>query len=457
MAAVAGRAPLLPADGRLRHLLGPGGTLGGVAGAPQGRPRRAPGLPARAGHRRAAGGHRHRGGVDGHRAGPPAMGDLRRAAHRGRGDADAGTTVADGGVRADLRVSGSGGDGAAVAADRAQPDAHGRVPGAMSLADALAGTLVVALNAYVLSGGADFGGGVWDLVASGPRKRAQRDLVAQAIGPVWEANHVWLILAVVLLFTCFPPAFARLAVALNLPLTGALVGIVLRGSAFAFRGYGGDRDVVQLRWGRVFAVASLVTPILLGAAVGAVASGAIGEGGRVKGEGFVATYVTTWLAPFPLAVGLFTLCCFAFLAAVYLTLETPEGVLREDFRRRALWAGVAVGVAAGLALIVARPGAPLMRGGLVGSDWALPFQLGTGMVAVGALGALWTRRYRLARVAAAAQVSLILWGWAGSQYPFVIPTDLAIADTAAPPATLRLVLIALAVGAAVLVPSLVYL
>ncbi|MGE5759135.1 MAG: cytochrome d ubiquinol oxidase subunit II, partial [Gemmatimonadota bacterium] len=160
---------------------------------------------------------------------------------------------------------------------------------------------------------------------------------------------------------------------------------------------------------------------------------------------------------FPLAVGLFTLCCFAFLAAVYLTLETPEGVLREDFRRRALWAGVAVGVAAGLALIVARPGAPLMRGGLVGSDWALPFQLGTGMVAVGALGALWTRRYRLARVAAAAQVSLILWGWAGSQYPFVIPPDLAIADTAAPPATLRLVLIALAVGAAVLVPSLVYL
>jgi cytochrome bd ubiquinol oxidase subunit II len=327
----------------------------------------------------------------------------------------------------------------------------------MSLADALAGTLVVALNAYVLSGGADFGGGVWDLVASGPRKRAQRDLVAQAIGPVWEANHVWLILAVVLLFTCFPPAFARLAVALNLPLTGALVGIVLRGSAFAFRGYGGDRDVVQRRWGRVFAVASLVTPILLGTAVGAIASGALGEGGRGKGEGFFQTYVATWLAPFPLAIGLFTLCCFAFVAAVYLTLEAPEGALREDFRRRALWAGVAVGVAAGLALIVARPGAPLMRWGLVGSDWALPFQLGTGMVAVGALGALWTRRYRLARVAAGGQVSLILWGWAGSQYPFVIPPDLAIADTAAPPATLRLVLIALAVGAAVLVPSLAYL
>jgi cytochrome bd ubiquinol oxidase subunit II len=320
----------------------------------------------------------------------------------------------------------------------------------MTLADALAAMLVVALNAYVLSGGADFGGGVWDLLASGPRHRAQRDLVAQAIGPVWEANHVWLILAVVLLFTGFPPAFARLSVALNLPLTGVLVGIVLRGSAFAFRGYGGDRDAVQRRWGRVFAVASLVTPILLGTAVGAVASGALGEGGRGKGEGFFATYVATWLAPFPLAVGLFTLCCFAFLAAVYLTLEAPEGALREDFRRRALAAGVAVGVAAGAALVIARPG-------VLGSDWALPFHLGTGMVAVGALGALWTRRYRLARAAAAAQVSLILWGWVGSQYPYLVPPDLAIADAAAPAATLRLVLIALALGAAVLVPSLVYL
>src|SRR2546422_7016176 len=103
----------------------------------------------------------------------------------------------------------------------------------LSLADVLAAVILVALTAYVLAGGADFGGGVWDLLASGPRKTAQRELVTHAIGPVWEANHVWLILAVVLLFTCFPPGFARLAVALNLPLTGVLVGIVLRGSAFA--------------------------------------------------------------------------------------------------------------------------------------------------------------------------------------------------------------------------------
>src|SRR5512143_3190096 len=433
MAVVASRAPLVPADGRLRHLHGAGRPVGGLARAQEGRSLHTTQVPVVARRGRAARFRGDRSRLDGHRAGATAVGDLRRAAHRRCGDPDAGADVADGSVRADLRVPRGRRDGAAVAADRAQPEAHGRVQGAMSLADALAGMLVAALNAYVLTGGADFGGGVWDLLASGARQRAQRDLVAQAIGPVWEANHVWLILAVVLLFTRFPPAFARQAVGLNLPLTGALVGIVLRGSAFAFRSYGGDRDAVQRRWGRVFEAASLVTPILLGTAVGTVASGVIGEGGRGKGEGFVAGYVATWLAPFPLAVGVFTLCCFAFLAAVYLTLEAPEGPLREDLRRRALLSGVALGVAAGLTLVVAPPGASLMSSRLVGSAWALPFHLGTGMVAVGALGALWTRRYRLARVAAAAQVSLILWGWAGSQYPFVIPPDLAIADTAAPP------------------------
>ena len=129
-----------------------------------------------------------------------------------------------------------------------------------SLADSLAGIILIALTAYVLMGGADFGGGVWDLLASGSRKARQRDLIAHAIGPVWEANHVWLILAVVLLFTCFPSAFARIAIALHVPLTLMLIGIVLRGSAFVFRSYGGGG-------GRVFAVASLVTPVLLGVAV----------------------------------------------------------------------------------------------------------------------------------------------------------------------------------------------
>jgi cytochrome d ubiquinol oxidase subunit II len=160
----------------------------------------------------------------------------------------------------------------------------------MTLADLLAGIILIALNAYVLLGGADFGGGVWDLLARGPRKARQRELIAHAIGPVWEANHVWLILAVVLLFTCFPAAFARLAIALHVPLTLVLIGIVLRGSAFTFRSYGGEQEQEKY-WGRVFAVASLVTPVLLGVAVGAVASGAVGEGGPGTGDGFYGAYV----------------------------------------------------------------------------------------------------------------------------------------------------------------------
>ncbi|HET9709601.1 MAG TPA: cytochrome d ubiquinol oxidase subunit II [Gemmatimonadales bacterium] len=327
----------------------------------------------------------------------------------------------------------------------------------MSAATFLAGTLVVALNAYVVLGGADFGGGVWDLLARGTRKEAQRQLIAQAIGPVWEANHVWLILAIVLLFTCFPAAFARLVVPLNLPLTGVLIGIVLRGSAFAFRGYGGDRDAVQLRWGRVFAIASLVTPLLLGTALGAVASGAVGTAATKPATSFAAQYLMPWLAAFPLSIGVVTLTCFAFLAATYLTLEAPAGALREDFRRRALASGVAVGGAALVALLTAGPSAPLMRHGLVGSHWALPFQVITGVVAIGALAALVRRRYALARVAAMLQVSLVLWGWAWSQYPYVVPPDLDIASAAAPLATLRLVIVALVLGALVLVPSLFYL
>jgi len=334
----------------------------------------------------------------------------------------------------------------------------------MTLADILAGIIFVALNAYALLGGADFGGGVWDLLARGPRQERQRELIADAIGPVWEANHVWLILAIVLLFTCFPPAFARLGTLLHIPLSLVLIGIVLRGSAFTFWRYGGGAhgDREQRRWGLLFAVASLITPLLLGATVGAIASGRLGERGRGTGDGFYATYVASWLNPFALAVGLFALVAFAFLAAVYLTLEAEgegggERDLAEDFRRRALAAGAGLFVAAVLVLVLALRYASLVRDGLIFAAWAVPLHLLTAAAAITALVALWYRRWRAARLAAAVQVSLILWGWALGQHPYVLPPDLTIAAAAAPAATLRLVLGALAVGAAVLFPSLYYL
>jgi len=325
----------------------------------------------------------------------------------------------------------------------------------VTLADILAGIVFVALNAYAVLGGADFGGGVWDLLALGPRRERQRELIAEAIGPVWEANHVWLILAIVLLFTCFPPAFARLGTLLHIPLSLVLIGIVLRGSAFTFWRYGADEE--QRHWGVVFAIASLITPFLLGTTAGTIASGALGEAGGAKGDGFYAIYVAPWLNPFPLSVGLFALITFAFLAAVYLTLEAHERELQEDFRRRALAAGVGLFLAAVMALLFSLNGAPRVRDGLIFAAWALPLHLLTAAAAITALAALWVRRWRVARVAAVTQVSLILWGWALSQYPYILPPDLSIAGAAAPAATLRLVLGALALGAVVLLPSLYYL
>ena len=137
-------------------------------------------------------------------------------------------------------------------------------------AEILAGAVVVALNAYVLLAGADFGGGAWDLLATGPRRQRQRDLIAHAIGPVWEANHVWLILVIVVLFTGFPVAFAAVSTTLFVPLTLLLFGIVLRGAAFTFRAYDHGGDRTQARWGLVFSAASVLAPLVLGASVGAL-------------------------------------------------------------------------------------------------------------------------------------------------------------------------------------------
>ena len=165
-----------------------------------------------------------------------------------------------------------------------------------------------ALVLYAILGGADFGGGVWDLLATGPRAAQQRSAISDAIGPVWEANHVWLIYAVVLLFTCFPVAFAGIATALYAPLSLALVGIVLRGAAFVFRNYASDVPQVATTWTAVFGIASLATPFFLGATVGALATGRY-----------------AWMSPFALSVGLFAVAVCAQIAAVFILLDVPPG------------------------------------------------------------------------------------------------------------------------------------
>jgi cytochrome bd ubiquinol oxidase subunit II len=318
----------------------------------------------------------------------------------------------------------------------------------------LAGVMVVCLTLYVIMGGADFGGGVWDLFASGPRRHQQRALIADVIGPIWEANHVWLIIVVVILFSAFPKAFSTLAVGLHIPLSLMLVGVVLRGSAFTFRAYDSRRDTVQRRWGAMFAGASTITPVLLGICAGAVASGAIGA--ATEGD-FASRYVWPWLTPFAAMTGLLTLCLFAFLAAVFLTVEADEGALQEDFRRRAMASAIALTLAALALQALARTEALHVYDGLTRGGLAIGVQVTTATSAMIAFVALWRRRYRIARGASVVQVALIIWGWAIAQFPFIVPTVLTIEAAAAPPVTLRLLLIALSAGTIVLVPSLWYL
>jgi cytochrome d ubiquinol oxidase subunit II len=314
----------------------------------------------------------------------------------------------------------------------------------------------VGLIAYVLTGGADLGGGIWDLLASGPRKQEQRVALAEALAPIWEANHVWLIFVIVVLFTVFPRGFAAISIALHIPLTLALLGIVLRGSAFVFRAYGLGSERQRLTWGRTFAWASVFTPLFLGMSLAALASGDLRLRAGIVESGFLAG----WLTPFAVLVGLFGTVLFTLLAAVYMTLET-SGELREDFRRRALWCEGIAAVLAAAAAWRASVDAPLFFTRFLGDEagrvglWAL--QGATAACAIGAVVALWLQRFRTARIAVVAQVTLVLAGWGRAMQGHVLLPGLRIEDAGARPEVLSALFPALGVGALLLGPSLVYL
>jgi cytochrome bd ubiquinol oxidase subunit II len=309
------------------------------------------------------------------------------------------------------------------------------------------------LTAYVLTGGADFGGGLWSLLATGPRKDEQRHAIEKAIAPIWEANHVWLIFVIVLMFTVFPRAFAVFGTALHIPVALALAGVVLRGAAFSFRAYGLSPEPVRARWGLVFAWSSVVAPLFLGASLGALSTGAIRvEAGRVT-SGFLAG----WTTPFALLAGVFAVALFGLLAAVYLTVDTEGEPVCEDFRRRALWAEGAGAVAALATFLRASADAPALFAAMTRAWWALPLQALTAAAAAAVLAALWRRRYRFARLAVIAQVELVVLGWGLGMEGHIIRPDVPLHAAGAEPAVLRALVPALGVGALLLAPSLWYL
>lgn len=307
----------------------------------------------------------------------------------------------------------------------------------MSEAGFIAGVLWLALTAYAVLAGADFGGGVWDLFASGPRARELRQAVALAMGPVWEANHVWLIFMITGLFTAFPAAFGMLSLDLYVPFTIALVGIVLRGASFAFRAHGREAVGGPSAWGVAFGTASVIAPFFLATGIGAVAVGLTSS---------------SWAAPYSVLIGVFAVAMCAYLAATYLTVETEGTALEADFRQRAVVAGLVAGILAVVCLALAPFAAPNLAHALLGRG--LPLVLLALINGPIALAAVWRSRPGIARVAVAGQVVLVLWAWAVGQWPYLIPPNVTIDAVAAPNSTLDALLVVIAAGMLLLVPSL---
>jgi cytochrome d ubiquinol oxidase subunit II len=309
----------------------------------------------------------------------------------------------------------------------------------LTAVDAAVGVAGIAMSLYAVLGGADFGGGVWDLLASGPRRSAQRSAITAAIGPVWEANHVWLIFAIVASFTCFPPAFADATTGLYAPLSFALVGIVLRGAAFVFRNYASDTPRLAHTWTVVFGIASLLAPFFLGDALGALATG---------------TYA--WMSPFALAVGIFAVTMCAQIAAVFILREIDDAELRADFRVRAVRATLAVWIAGALPVALALETFPalftaLLRPVALG---AVAAALAAGLVAIACVIA---RRDLAARGAVAIEAVAVLGGWFGAQAPALVPGRFTFTGAASSDAMIDAFLLCTAGGAVLLIPSLVLL
>jgi cytochrome d ubiquinol oxidase subunit II len=319
----------------------------------------------------------------------------------------------------------------------------------MTAADLVLAVMWVGLTAYALFGGADFGGGWWDLVAGGARRGApQRELIEHSIGPVWEANHVWLIFVLVTLWTGFPAAFAAIMSTLYVPLTLAAFGVILRGSAFAFRKSVSEVSLKRL-FGATFALSSVLTPFFLGTVAGAVASGRVPPG-NAAGDA-----VTSWLNPTSVLGGTLAVGACAYLAAVYLCADSRRDgndAMAEAFRRRALVTAVVVGAVAFAGVFVLRADAPRLFRGL--THRALPLMLLTAVAGVASIRLLLARRYNVARVTSALAVAAVLWGWGVGQYPYLLEPAFTVQEAAADPAALRPLLVTMVVAGALVGPSL---
>ncbi len=321
-----------------------------------------------------------------------------------------------------------------------------------SLPYILLSVLWFALIVYAVFGGADFGAGIWEIFVSGPMAREQHGLIDNALGPVWEVNHVWLVFLVVGLFSGFPSAFATLVAVLFFPLTLALIGTVLRGSAFIFRTHGVERTANI--WNRVFSVSSIITPFCLGAAAATVAEGDI----QNFGPKAPSDLGSLWLTPFAITVGVLSLALCATIAAIFLTVEATnqnKPHLVSMFRRRGLISGAVTAVLGAVALYEATYAAPVLWQGML--NHAIPLVIATMLIGIGAAGALYFGYYRISRAFIIAEAAFMLGSWGVSQIPYIIPPKLTVDAAASTPSTQLLMLIGIIIGMIIIIPSILLL
>jgi cytochrome bd ubiquinol oxidase subunit II len=320
------------------------------------------------------------------------------------------------------------------------------------LADVPIVLVLIGITAYTVLSGADFGAGVWTLIPGGGQAGAAttRDHTRHSIGPVWEANHVWLIFVLTVTWTCYPVAFGSIVSTLAFPLLIAAIGIIFRGTTYALRSQldrGEGRGVGLVE--SLFALSCVLTPFALATVVGAIATGRVPVG-NARGN-----LITSWLNPVSVVAGVLAVAFSAYLAAVYLAADArrlSEPALAHDFRNRALGSGVVAGVLALAGLLVVRSEAPALWHGLT-TGAGLALVIVSGLAGLATLILVRRDRFGLARASAALAVAAVIAGWAAAQAPELLP-GLTVQAAAAGRATLIATITGVAVGAAVLVPSL---
>ena len=316
------------------------------------------------------------------------------------------------------------------------------------MSDVVAVVLMLAVTTYAVFGGADFGGGFWDLVAGGADRGARpREVIDHSIGPVWEANHVWLIFIFVVLWTGFPEAYASITLTLFVPLALAAIGIVLRGSSFAFR-----KTVFRTRerrqFGAAFALSSVLVPYCMGAIAGAIASGRVPAGG-VAGDPW-----DSWVNPTSILGGVLAVVVGAYLAAVDLVWnarQQGDTGMAEYFRRRAVGTAVVAGLVAFVGIFVLRDDARYVFDGL--TSRALPFVIVSAVAGTLSLVLLLRDAARGARLLAIVAVASIVISWGVAQWPYMLPTTLEVSEAAAPSGTLATLIVATVLLLVIVVPG----